>query len=145
MAARQPFRTSGVQGLELKMGILHDAVNGLTSTEGRELFRYFSINYRALVSVRNNGTLLQKTIGQDWKILGHKNEKTPLDEWINNKMQSFRYKLPSWAFVSDLPSLAELDEWLMDGCCETLSGEMVEPDGIGPDGAPSWLLALGMI
>ena len=126
------------------MGILRDAVTGLTSTEGQELYRYFSRNYKALVSIRTNGTILQKAMGEDWKIWGHKNPDTPLDEWIEGR-RAFRNKLPHWAFVDDLPSMAEIDEWMMDGCCESLSGDIVEPDGIGPDGAPSWLIALGMI
>ncbi len=43
------------------------------------------------------------------------------------------------------PSLKSLEEWSNDGICESVTGENVEPDGYDCDGAPSWLLALGMI
>jgi hypothetical protein len=47
--------------------------------------------------------------------------------------------------IHELPSLAELEEWMLDSVCERPTGDSVEPDGQGPDGAPSWLLALGLI
>jgi hypothetical protein len=32
-----------------------------------------------------------------------------------------------------------------DGICETPTGHRVEPDGIGPDGVPSWLRLFSLI
>ena len=43
------------------------------------------------------------------------------------------------------PTMATLERWSNDGVCRTVTGYKVEPDGIGPDGSPSWLLALGLI
>jgi hypothetical protein len=43
------------------------------------------------------------------------------------------------------PSHARIEEWLNDGISQTITGKRVEPDGIGPDGSPSWLMVLGMI
>lgn len=55
-------------------------------------------------------------------------------------------KLPSY-FPDDFesPSMEQLEAWVYDGTCETVTGETTEPDGYGPDGSPSWLLALGLI
>lgn len=43
------------------------------------------------------------------------------------------------------PSMTTLEKWNWDGVCKTPTGKRVEPDGHGPDGSPSWLLALGLI
>ena len=43
------------------------------------------------------------------------------------------------------PDEDTLEQWCFDGACETVTGHQVEPDGFGPDGSPSWLLALGLI
>lgn len=43
------------------------------------------------------------------------------------------------------PSRAKLAEWLAHGTSETVTGKVVEVDGWGPDGSPSWLLVLGMV
>lgn len=43
------------------------------------------------------------------------------------------------------PTFSELESWVYDSVCESLTGDRVEPDGTGPDGAPSWLLALHLI
>lgn len=54
-------------------------------------------------------------------------------------------KLCKYVTGFDRPSQQDLEEWSEDSGCETISGDWVEPDGWGPDGAPSWLLALGLI
>jgi hypothetical protein len=61
----------------------------------------------------------------------------------NDAGQSF--KTPNFTIFFAPPSLAELEDWNNDGICESITGDTVEPDGHGPDGAPSWLLAMGMI
>lgn len=43
------------------------------------------------------------------------------------------------------PSMKALEKWTYDGVAKSITGARVEPDGHGPDGAPSWLLALGYI
>ena len=42
------------------------------------------------------------------------------------------------------PSMSALED-MSDGIAKSVTGKKVEPDGYGPDGSPSWLLALGMI
>lgn len=44
-----------------------------------------------------------------------------------------------------IPSDEDLDHWVCDSVCESIMGEMVEPDGHDEHGSPSWLLALGLI
>lgn len=43
------------------------------------------------------------------------------------------------------PSVATLTRWGFEGYCKTPTGHKVEEDGHGPDGSPSWTLALGFI
>ena len=47
--------------------------------------------------------------------------------------------------VTPYPDVEQLEEWVNDGICETVLGNPTEPDGHDEHGAPSWLLALGMI
>lgn len=43
------------------------------------------------------------------------------------------------------PTMNTLERWSNDGIAKSVLGAQVEPDGHGPDGEPSWMLALGMI
>ena len=43
------------------------------------------------------------------------------------------------------PSARTMMKWENDGYSKTVTGYKTEPDGYGPDGSPSWLLALGYI
>ena len=43
-----------------------------------------------------------------------------------------------------MPSMSALED-MGDGIAKSVTGKRVEPDGFGPDGSPSWLLALGYI
>jgi hypothetical protein len=43
------------------------------------------------------------------------------------------------------PSLKTMEKWSNDGVAKSVTGHRVEPDGFGPDGSPSWMLALGII
>jgi hypothetical protein len=45
----------------------------------------------------------------------------------------------------NVPEFDELEEMGMDGDCESVLGNSVEPDGYDEYGAPSWLLAFGLI
>lgn len=44
-----------------------------------------------------------------------------------------------------VPTLRTLEKWSNDGIARSTMGAKVEPDGTDANGAPSWLLALGMI
>lgn len=43
------------------------------------------------------------------------------------------------------PSMGTLNRWMDDGVAKAVDGARVEPDGFSPAGAPSWLLAMGLI
>jgi len=43
------------------------------------------------------------------------------------------------------PSMGALRRWSMDGVAKAVDGARVEPDGFSPDGAPSWLLVMGLV
>jgi len=43
------------------------------------------------------------------------------------------------------PSVASLERQMNEGICKTVMGERTEPDGYDSHGAPSWMLALGLI
>lgn len=47
--------------------------------------------------------------------------------------------------VEEPPDRADLHRIVLDSMCPSITGYDVEPDGHDPDGAPSWLLALGLI
>ena len=47
--------------------------------------------------------------------------------------------------ITEMPDLATLMDWEMEGGCETTDGCWVEPDGKCMHGHPSWLVFLGMI
>ena len=48
-------------------------------------------------------------------------------------------------FEFKTPSLRTLTKAMNDGICPSITGARVEPDGYDSHGAPSWLIALGMI
>ena len=43
------------------------------------------------------------------------------------------------------PSPRTLERWGNDGVAKSVTGKRVELDGYGPDGSPSWFLAMGLI
>lgn len=47
--------------------------------------------------------------------------------------------------VLKAPSIETIQKWEENGYCNSVFGARVEPDGIGPNQEPSWMLALGMI
>jgi hypothetical protein len=47
--------------------------------------------------------------------------------------------------ITKSPSQSTLERMMNDGIATSVTGKLVEPDGYGPDGSPSWLLALGLI
>ena len=54
------------------------------------------------------------------------------------------YRLKHY-FGVNVPSVKTLEKWSDSGKCKSVFGKTVEPDGVDPEGAPSWLLALGLI
>jgi hypothetical protein len=112
---------------------------------GAELHRYFSVARGALISVRSNGVTFCRQVDDDWKVLSRKKADVPLAQWVVNK-NAVLCTLARWQLeVDELPSMEDLMAWNEDGICETPTGHRVEPDGTGPDGVPSWLLALRLI
>lgn len=47
--------------------------------------------------------------------------------------------------VDAAPDEEELQHLVCDSICPSITGDNVEPDGHGPDGAPSWMLVLGLV
>jgi hypothetical protein len=47
--------------------------------------------------------------------------------------------------VGKPPGEKTMWKWSNDGVAKTIFGARTEPDGTGPQGEPSWLLALGLI
>jgi hypothetical protein len=116
------------------------------SKQGNELYRFFSINKRGLISVRDNGTVLRRTPWSGgWKVLARKKPEISLEEWKGKKREQYENLAPWKREVRSLPSFETLQEWEHDGICETPTGHKVEPDGVGPDGVPSWLRCLSII
>ena len=115
------------------------------TAHGTELLRYFSTRYRALLSVRSDGVTLVRRTFHGWKVLGRKKPDVSMERWLEAKRKQFEAE-PAWAReCRSIPSYLTLEEWVRKDRCETPSGDVVETDGRGPDGAPSWLSALGMI
>ncbi len=113
----------------------------------KEVLRYFSPKGFRLVSVRSDGSTMLLEVGGEWKPA--KGIKAHPDKSVEQYIAHMREQaslLPRWAQeVRELPSMADLKEAFYDGICPTTTGDDVEPDGYGPDGAPSWLRALGLI
>lgn len=59
-------------------------------------------------------------------------------------IKSFPFRYP-YFFGGTTPSEKTLMKWESEGYCKTVTGYKTEPDGYGPDGSPSWMLALGLI
>lgn len=41
------------------------------------------------------------------------------------------------------PSIRTMEKWMDDGVARAVDGARVEPDGVSPDGAPSWISVIG--
>jgi hypothetical protein len=59
---------------------------------------------------------------------------------VNGVERKMRYRS-----IIRKPSMESLEKWSDDGICNSVFGARVEPDGYGPQGEPSWLLAMGLI
>ncbi len=112
---------------------------------GYELFRYYSMKYRGILAVMSDGVTMVKRTDGAWKVAARKKPDVTLEAWREGKKNLYE-SLPQWMRnAKSIPTLATLQRWEMDGVCKTPTGHMVEPDGVGPDGVPSWLRILGLI
>jgi hypothetical protein len=116
------------------------------SLPGSELMRFVKPGHAALFSVRDNGTVWITAPGdKQWRQFAKRREDLTYEQWRARKLEHFE-TLPTWARnVRKLPSNATLKRWAYDTVCKSVTGHTVEHDGHGPDGAPSWLMALGYI
>lgn len=117
-----------------------------TQLESTEFARCFSLKAHGLLSYRTDGRVLIQRIG-DPHFLPYriKKQEIPIEQWIAATKARLA-RLPAWCReISELPSEEEIAEWISDSVVETPTGHAVEPDGVGPDGVPSWLCCLGLI
>jgi hypothetical protein len=47
--------------------------------------------------------------------------------------------------IGKTPGLRTLEKYSSNGIAKTVTGEKTEPDGFGSNGAPSWMLVVGII
>ena len=112
---------------------------------GTEMFRYFNPTTGRLFAVMSDGVRLYKTAYSGWRVFSRKKPDVPMGRWVAS-MEEKRNQVPAWArSLKSIPSHATLARWDMDGVCKTPTGHRVEPDGVGPDGVPSWLRVLRVI
>jgi hypothetical protein len=119
----------------------------VTSITPSEIFRFFSPRAKRLVSVKSNGIVMTQGLGEEWRPSKHlvRPMDMPVEEFIQ-KMKARAATLPAWALrITDLPTMAELEEWMREDVAYTTDGDEIEPDGVGYGGAPSWFIALGFI
>jgi hypothetical protein len=113
---------------------------------GAELYRFYSSGM--IVAVMNDGTLHRRVAGSGWKLYMRRKPTISLEDWRARKM-AMRDKIAAeepWRLkVTALPSFEKVMKWMDDGGCKTPTGEWVEPDGTGTDGAPSWARLYGLI
>jgi hypothetical protein len=116
------------------------------TVHGTELYRYFSLRYHGLISVRSDGYALVKRPGSDWKLCLKRKRGRTLDDWATHWAKVYAKLKPWKKRVQTLPTLGDLEHWTFDGLCETTDGETYEPDYRGDaEHGPSWLIALGFI
>jgi hypothetical protein len=111
-----------------------------------ERYRFFSTKLHRLVSYREDGAVYVREVGGDWVRTRASAETDAIRAERFARAALAITALPAWArAIRDLPSMVEIERWSTDSVVEATDGEEVEPDGHSSDGAPSWLLALGMI
>lgn len=65
------------------------------------------------------------------------------DNFIGSGQVSFANKKLSG--INKPPTLSTLERRNSSGISKSVTGKIVEPDGFGPDGSPSWELVMGII
>ena len=63
----------------------------------------------------------------------------------NGRVARVRSMTAAKALAGKVPTTRSFEKWASDGVCPTPTGKRVEPDGIGSDGVPSWLMIAGLI
>lgn len=116
------------------------------SAHGGEVIRFFDPRRCMLKAYMADGKILGRTIfSGGWKVVGRLKPGVSPQEAAENRRRWLATQ-PAWVSkVKSFPSQRTLEQWHSDGGCETPSGDWVEPDGDGPDGAPSWLKLCGCI
>lgn len=116
------------------------------SAHGKELFRYFSMKDYGLVAIMEDGQILRKTpLSTIWKKYRHKKPGVDMGTWRSVKQGQYD-RAPEWAKnCKTVPTYETMQRWERDCMCKTPTGHVVEADGEGPDGVPSWLILLGLI
>ncbi|MFA5767847.1 MAG: hypothetical protein WC919_08065 [Candidatus Paceibacterota bacterium] len=59
--------------------------------------------------------------------------------------QDLTFKTRKMSTFFKPPVFRTLEKYSLDGVAKSVTGKRCEPDGMSDDGAPSWLLVLGMI
>jgi len=110
------------------------------------LFQYLNPQTGAIIAIMADGTKYGKGMNTNgWKHLTTKKQEVPLEQWIANKRAKYD-ALPQWAKgVKTIPGIRTLEKWSNDGVAKTVDGQRIEPDGTADNGAPSWLIVLGLI
>jgi hypothetical protein len=117
----------------------------VSSNYGKEIARYLN-DKGQLCAVFDDGTTLFQTVDNlEWRVRSRIRKGVPLEEWRKAKLDKIRAMEPWRLEIRELPDFEQVQHWVMDSVCETTTGDDIEPDGIGPDGAPSWLVALCLI
>ncbi len=125
---------------------LHSDAPSQPSGAEPERYRFFSVRLHRLISYREDGAVYIREVGSDWVRTRAPAESDEIRAERFTRAATAIRNLPDWArSITDLPSMEEIERWATDSVVEATDGEEVEPDGHSPDGAPSWLLALGMI
>jgi hypothetical protein len=85
-----------------------------------------------------------KTPWKDWRVVAWRRPEYP-QEMFERRHHIIRANLPSWCWIDRIPVARLLELWERRGLSYTPSGDVVSPTGVGPDGAPSWLLFFGVV
>lgn len=117
------------------------------SAHGEPFATYLA--HGGLCAVFPDGVTLRRTPASGYKVFRKIKAGVSLEQWRANKeskLVDLKAKDP-WRFGHRrIPTMRTLEQWMHeDGTCETPSGDVVEPDGSGPDGAPSWLRFCNLI
>lgn len=111
-----------------------------------ERYRFFSVKLHRLVSCREDGAVYVRDVFSEWRRSRGPAETETIRAERFQRAAIAIANLPAWAReITDLPSDDEITRWSIDSVVEATDGDEVEPDGHSSSGAPSWLLALGMI
>lgn len=95
------------------------------------------------IKTTKNLTLKDQTVipaGTTLEFVRHGEMETVGIFALNGRELKMRYRS-----VIKNPTLKSLEKWSEDSLCKSVFGAQVEPDGYGPHGEPSWLLAMVLI